>query len=231
MTARLKQNRQAAYALWRQVPYLQAVPTDVVNALADAATSRVYSAGEMIFAEGDPVAGLFLIEQGTVKIARFSNEGREHTLLTLSRGDTFNDVAALDGGPNPATAIASTESVLWRIQRDLLREIARRSPELSWALIESVARRTRYLIGITQDLALRNVRGRVAHLLLQQAEAYERGETPPMLTQEEIASHLGTVREVIGRTLRSLAAEGIIEIDRHRMVILDRARLEAEADV
>ncbi len=129
--------------LWNSVPYLSGLPPDTIQALAAAATTRTYQAGEVIFLEDDPVAGLFLIEHGVVKISRFSKEGREHILHLLQRGDTFNDVAALDGGTNPATAIAHTGSTLWRITRDDLHWVAERHPELAWALIESIARRAR----------------------------------------------------------------------------------------
>ncbi len=91
--------------------------------------------------------------------------------------------------------------------------------------------RARYLVGIVQDLAMRNVKGRLARLLLDQAEAAERGTPLPPLTQEEIASHLGTVREVVGRAMRSLAAEGVITVDRQRIEIADRTRLLAAAEV
>ena len=75
------------------------------------------------------------------------------------------------------------------------------------------------------------MRGRLARLLLEQAEAAERGETPDPLTQEEIASRLGTVREVIGRTLRGMANDGLISMERQHIVILDRVRLTEEAEV
>jgi CRP/FNR family transcriptional regulator len=218
-------------ALWRQVPYLEALNESTVAALAAVATPRHYSAGEYIFDEGEPVAGLFLVESGRIKISRFSKEGREHILHFMNRGDTFNDVAALDGGPNPATAIAHTDAVLWRVARPDLQRIATQHSDLAWALIESIARRARHLVSTVQDLAMRNVRGRLARLLLQQAEAMERGDIPFALTQEEMASRLGTVREVVGRALRSLAADGMIEFERNRIVVVDRARLEEEAEV
>ncbi len=217
--------------LWMQVPFLSELPEATVATLAAAATPRRVRAGEYIFTEGDPVAGLYLVESGQVKISRFSKEGREHILHIMSRGDTFNDVAALDGGPNPATAIAHSDCALWRVARPDLRRIATEHPALAWALTESIARRARYLVATVQDLAMRNVRGRLARLLLEQAEAVERGDLPPALTQEDMASRLGTVREVVGRALRSFAAEGIVEFQRNRIVVLDRARLEEEADV
>ena len=218
-------------ALWAAVPYLEELRPQVVEALAAAASCRNYAAGELIFNEGDPCAGLFLIERGVIKITRFAKDGREHILHLLHRGDTFNDVASLDGGPNPASAIAHTDAVVWRIRRADLHRLAESHPDLAWALIESLARRARYLIGLVEDLSMRNVRSRLAHLLLAQAQAAETDEVPRLLTQEEMAGRLGTVREVVGRALRGLAADGIIEFDRHRIVILDPERLAQEAGV
>lgn len=216
--------------LWRSVPFLKGLDEPTIRTLALVATARRYSAGDTIFIEGEPVSGFFLIDEGHVKISRFSKEGREHIFHIMGRGDTFNEVAALDGGPNPAWAIAHSDCLVWRIARPDLHRIATERPALAWALIESISRRTRHLVATVQELAMLNVRGRLAHLLLGQAEAVERGDLPFALTQEEMASHLGTVREVVGRALRSLAAEGIIEFDRNRIVVLDRARLRDQAE-
>ncbi len=146
-------------------------------------------------------------------------------------GETFNEVGVLDGAPNPATATAHTEATLWRIDRLDLQRIAARYPELAWALAEQVAGMARHLVDLVEDLAMRTVKGRVARLLLDEAEASNADVVPRLLTQEEMASRLGTVREMVGRALRSLAAEGVIEFDRHRIVILDPERLAREAEV
>lgn len=220
-----------AFQLWRQVAFLQSAPNSAVGVVADAATLRTYTRGEFIFMESEPTAGLFLVESGVVKICRYSKDGREHILHFIQRGDTFNDVSVLDGGPNPATAVAHTDATLWHVTRDDLHAIVLRDSALAWAMIENLARRARMLVATVQDLAMRNVRSRLAKLLLEQAEAAERGESPTPLTQEEMAHYLGTVREVIGRTLRALATDGLIEMQRQQIAIVDRAGLEAEAEI
>ena len=217
--------------LLRKVSFLQGISDVALQKLVASSVRRNYSAGEILFVEGDPVLGFYLIESGSVKISRLSQDGREHILLLLGEGDSFNEVAALDGGPNPATATAHDDAVVHCVLRDDLRQTVTQHPELAWALIESISRRTRHLVGMVQDLSMRSVKGRLAHLLLDQAEANEADALPRMLTQEEMASRLGTVREMVGRALRSLALEGIIEFDRHRIVILDVERLRKEAEV
>lgn len=221
---------EAQHDIWRAVPWLEDAPGEAVRTLAAVASARRYAAGEVIFLEGDPAAGLYLVASGTVKISRFSKDGREYILHLQHVGDTFNDVAALDGGPNPATAIAHSDATLLRVDRRDLQAILTRYPTLAWALIESLARRARHLVGLVQDLSMRNVRGRLARLLLEQVQRSQDEEVSRLMTQEEMASHLGTVREVVGRALRSLAADGIIEFDRHRIVILDPDRLAEEAE-
>ncbi len=222
---------QKPLVLWQAVPYLTNLAPPIIDALADTATSRHYNPGVVIFTEGDPDNALYMVEQGKVKICRYSKEGREQTLNLFGPGDTFNDVAALDGGPSPATAIAFSEVTLWRVARADLQALATRHPPLAWALIESIARRTRYLVGLVQDLSLRSVKSRLAKLLLEQAQTAQQEAVPRMLTQEEMASRLGTVREVVGRALRTLVNAGIIEFDRHQIVILDLERLAEEAEV
>ncbi len=221
-------NRPNAAAILRSVHYLAPLSPATLDALISIAVQRTYEAGQPIFWEGEPVSGLFVLADGFVKISRHSIEGREHILHLLRSGETFNDVAALDGGANPATATAYTAATLYVLPRDELKRIVDQHPDLAWALIESMAKRARHLVSMVEDLSMRSVKGRLARLLLEQAQANASDSVPRLLTQEEMASRLGTVREMVGRALRSLAAEGIIEFDRHRIVVLDEERL-AEA--
>lgn len=215
--------------LLQQIPLLADCSSEVRDALSRVMIARRVQSGETIFLEGDPVSGLFIVAEGIVKISRHSLSGREQILLLVKSGDSFNDVAALDGGPNPATATAHVDTLLYCIPRADLRRIAHEQPDLAWSLIESIAKRTRHLVNMVQDLSMRSVKGRVAHLLLEQADAAASNQIRQTLTQEDLASRLGTVRELIGRSLRSLEAEGLIEFDRSHITILDPQRLASEA--
>ncbi len=225
------QTRSSSIDLFLRVPYFASQPREVLEMLADAAVAKYYPAGSIIFSEGEMTCSLYVVESGIVKICRIGKDGREHILHFIYPGDTFNDVAVMDGGPNPATAVAYTDATTCCISRSDLQHIARCYPSVAWALLESIARRTRHLIGVVENLSMRNVRGRLAHLLLEEAEAQRTHAIPRMLTQQEMASRLGTVREMVGRALRGLAADGIIEFDRHQIVILDPERLAEEAEV
>jgi CRP-like cAMP-binding protein len=200
-----------------------------LEALAAVAIQRTYPAGTTIFWEGEPATGLFVVGDGCVKICRHSSEGREHILHLLHRYETFNDVAAMDGGANPATAIAHTDAVVWAIPRSEIIRTTEHHPELAWALLESMARRARNLVTMVEDLSMRSVKARLARLLLEQAAHNDAEALPRLLTQEEMANQLGTVREMVGRALRSLADDCVIEFNRHYITILDAECLAYEA--
>jgi CRP-like cAMP-binding protein len=220
-------------ALFRRVPYFSNVPDDVLRAVASAATPRRVDRGQVIFLEGEPCAGLFVVAEGEVKIFKLSPQGREQILATLGPGGTFNEVAVLDGGPNPASAAAVMPGQVWVVAREDMRRLAHEHPALAWALIESIAGRARHLVEMVEDLSLRSVKARLAKLLLAQAER-SRGqgaiERSQMVTQTEMAARLGTVREMVGRALRELADEGLITLDRQRIVIDDPDGLSAVAE-
>ncbi len=218
----------------RAVPYFAALDGWIVREIARCTRRETYQSGEMIFMEGDPCAGLFLIQTGLVKIYKLSAEGREQTLHALGPGQSFNEVAVLDGGPNPANTTAVDATVVLRLPREDIRELAYRHPALAWAMLEHIARRARFLVSVVEDLGLRSVKARLAKLLLEEAQrSADAGsvERSQLLTQHEMASRLGTVREMIGRALRSLVQDGAIRIDRHRIEVIDRAELEAQAQL
>ncbi len=102
-----------------------------------------------------------------------------------------------------------------------------RYPALAQGVIENLAARARHLISLVEDLSLRTVSARLAKLLLTQAVGG--AEAPRRLTQQEMAAQLGTVREMVGRALRSFEEEGLIRFDRHRIIILDQEGLENKA--
>jgi CRP/FNR family transcriptional regulator, cyclic AMP receptor protein len=114
------------------------------------------------------------------------------------------------------------------LPNDAMRRVVERHPALALALLKEFTGRVRHLVNLVDEVALHTVQGRLAGLLLAQAEAAERGEGMLPLTQAEMAAHLGTVREMVGRTLKTFDALGLVRLDRGQITILDRAGLEAQ---
>jgi CRP/FNR family transcriptional regulator len=171
----------------------------------------------MIFGETEASGGLWLIEAGSVKVFKLTPDGREHVLHLLGPGDTFNDIAALDGGHNPANAGAASRVQAWVIPAAVLQATLASDHTLALAVIAGLARRVRHQVYQIEDLALRSVSGRLARFILEQAE--NPALAAPAVTRALIAAHLATTPESVSRALRVLEQSGAIRFDRHRILI------------
>jgi CRP/FNR family cyclic AMP-dependent transcriptional regulator len=212
-------------AILQQVSFCAGLPAPVVNALARIAIPLEQHAGSMIQIEGERAEFMYVVVRGRVKIARISNQGREQVLNVIGPGGHFNTVPMFDGGPCPANAEALTDVALLALPRDPLLRVTEEHALLALALLREFTGRLRHLVNLVDELALHTVQGRLAGLLLAQAEAAERGEAVPPLTQAEMAARLGTVREMVARTLKSFEALGLISLERGTITIRDRAGL------
>lgn len=213
----------------RRIALFADLPHDTLERVARASIRRTYAPDEFVIFEGDPCRAAYFVAEGRVRVLRTSPEGREQVLSQLGPGRSFNTVPPFGpGGLNHATAQAVEPAVLYAIPCEELVPLVTTSPPLALALLEDFADRLDHLTALVEDLSLRTVRGRLARFLLRQAEE-EANAVAREWTQAEMAARLGTVREMIGRTLRSFADAGLIRFDRQRIELLDREGLEAEA--
>ncbi len=212
----------------RRIALLADLSEGTLARLASAAVRRTYQPGEIILVEGEPCEAAYFLAEGSVRVYRLSPGGREQVLVRLGPGQAFNTVPPFrDQGANHATVEALSRVVVYAIPAAEFRRITGECPDLALAILRDFAERLHHLTNLVEDLSLRTVRGRLARFLLEQAEA---GQVSHRWTQEEIAASLGTVRDVVGRTLRAFADAGLIRMERHRIILLDRKGLEAEAE-
>ena len=211
----------SAGAAIQALPYFQSLTPTQVEQFARAFIERACDKDEIVFLEGEPCQGLYIVRAGSVKIYKLSPEGREQILRYMSAGESFNEVAVFDGGPNPANVIAAQLTTLWIVPRAAILDLIQQHPAVALAIIQNLGARLRHLVGLVKDLSLRQVSARLAKLLLETATEH----APPM-TQQEMAARLGTVREMIGRSLRQLETRELIKIERGRIVIVDAKGLE-----
>lgn len=204
--------------LLHALPYVKGCSQATVDLLCAAAVRRQYAPNETIFHEGDAALGMWLVESGSVKIFKLNPDGVEHILLLLGEGSTFNDIAAFDGGANPANAAALSGSQLWVIPTASIDAALAADPVLARRVIQLLALRVRGLVRQIEDLALYGVIVRLARFLLKQSE--DPALSAPGVTRAIIASHLATTPETISRALRTLEDNGAIRFDRHRIVIV-----------
>jgi CRP/FNR family cyclic AMP-dependent transcriptional regulator len=209
-----------------QLPLFARLEPVALQRIAPHMHEQTLAPGQVAVWEGEPCAAVYFVVHGLVRTRRMSLNGREHVLAYLGPGECFNLVPALDGGPNPVTVDAVTATTLYRVACAECRQILADHCELAHAVLEHLATEVRRLSDMVELLALHSVRARLARFLLDYAE----GRAPArQWTQEQIAVHIGTVREMVGRTMRDLARDGLIRRERGRIVVMDRAGLEREA--
>ena len=185
-------------------------------------------AGEIIFLEGEAAEGLWIVETGQVKIFKLSADGGEHILHLRGPGKSFNDIAALDSGSNPANATAlSPEAQVWLVPSEVLTYVLSQNTQVALNVIRLLAIRVRSLVGQIEDLALFSVTVRLARFLLKQAE--DPTLSGPGITRTAIAAHINTTPQTISNVLHSLEESGAVEFDRHRIVIVNEPLLRSIA--
>ncbi|MBN1977103.1 MAG: Crp/Fnr family transcriptional regulator [Anaerolineae bacterium] len=213
----------------RRIPLLAGISDSALARVADVALARTYEPGEAVIFEGDPCLAAYFIAKGQVRVYRLSPGGREQVLARLGPGQAFNTVPPFHPeGVNHATVEALTAVTVYAVSSDDLRRLVSQSPELALALLQDFADRLDHLTNLVEDLSLRTVRGRLARFLLEHADA---GGVAQCWTQDGIAAHLGTVRDMVGRTLRAFVDAGLVRMDRQCIVLLDREGLEAETHI
>jgi CRP/FNR family transcriptional regulator len=221
--------------LLRACPLFAGAGADEIADLARAAQAHDYNPGEILFLQGEPCRGIYVVESGLIKIFKqISTQpdgGREQTVRLIAQGQTFNEVPAFDGGANPVSAQALEPSSVLLVPRDAVAQIVRASRGFGQTVILDLAQRIRHMLMLVEDLSMRPVSSRVAKILLQSIEPADGigagAQSCARLTQREIADMAGTAREVVARTLRDLERQEVISFRRGRIEILDPTELAA----
>jgi CRP/FNR family transcriptional regulator len=201
-----------------------------LQALAQRAVERHFGSGEMLFWEGEPCAGIFLIVQGSVKIFKTSAGGREMMLALEQAPTTVAELPLFDGGPYPASVRAVEPVVSLFLNKNDFQQVCRQYPDVALKVLAVVGHRLRHLVGVVEAMTFGSVTERLARLILDAAKVAGADEFDLPLTHQELASRLGTVREVVSRNLARFRAEGLVRIQGHQIRIQDRAGLERESE-
>ena len=187
-----------------------------------------------VFRKGDPSRALYVIDQGRVKIATTSAEGREIVLNLLGPGAIFGEIALVDGGDRTADAVATEPARLLALDRAELIPYLEANPKLMLHMLVVMAQRVRWVASSLEDAAFLSLPARAAKRLLLLGEQFGL-DTPAglrltvSLPQHEMARHLGVTRESVNRLFQEWMAQGVIAIDRGVIVLTDLGRLGAIA--
>jgi CRP/FNR family transcriptional regulator, cyclic AMP receptor protein len=193
---------------------------------------RRFRRGETVFHLGDPGDALFIVISGTIKITLPADTGDEAILATLRPGDFFGELALLDGAPRSATAIAIEPTETYVLPRDRFRELIATEPIMREALLATLAAEVRRLTHHVEELHFLDITGRLASRLARMAN--EPGATTEPdgsirlagpLTQGDLAAMIGCTRQSVNKLLGMFSDDGVIRLDRDRIVVRDLDRL------
>jgi CRP/FNR family transcriptional regulator len=202
-----------------------------IESLASRAVRKLYAPGEMLFAEGEPCFGFYIVVRGRVRIYKLSPSGREQILALEGPGSSIAELPVFDGGSYPASTVAVEDTEMVFISRRDFQSFCLEHPEVALKVLSVVGGRLRRLVGIIEELSFTTVRHRLITYLLHASENASktvRGlalELP--VSHQELAHHIGTVRELVSRNLARLQAEGILEVDARHVLIKDLPALQA----
>ncbi len=227
-------SRTAPVETLKKAPLFADLSETEFKFLAARVVPRSFHPGELIFAEGDPCAGLYIVDSGNVKIFKSSAAGREQVLAIETPGHTVAELPVFDGGSYPASAMAVDDATLLFVSKQDFYSLCREHPEVSLKVLRVVGRRLRGLVAIIEELSFTTVRHRLVSLLLRLARTgrHEGAITEFNLpaSNQELAARIGTVRELVSRNMSRLQAEGLIRIDGRRVTVPNVKALQGVLD-
>ncbi len=203
--------------------------------LAARISRKTFSAGELLFYEGEPCKGLHIILHGQARIFKTSAGGREQVLAVNGEGESVAELPVFDGGPYPASAIAVERTEIAFISRKDFQDYCLEHPAVSLKVLAVVGSRLRGLVGIIEELSFTTIRQRLVSMLIRlaQSDGKKTAQGIEILlpgSNQELANRLGTVRELVSRNLMRLQAEGLLQVDARQIVIKDMKGLAALLD-
>lgn len=222
----------AGRMMLQRSPLFRGLPPDSFERIAALATQRHYRAAETVCSQGDPGETLFAVVTGKIRISTGSQDGREVFLNIMEPGDTFGEIALLDGGARTASAVAMTAAELVMLQRAHLFALLEKEPRVALELLRLCGERLRWTSGLLEDAAFLDMPARLAKRLLGLALLHgERGVQASTLriSQEDLAAFLGVTRQAVNQQLQAWKAKGWVGLGRGTIAVRDEDALKAAA--
>lgn len=228
--ANLDRNERRAVLL--RSPLFQAMTEDELDATLKFAVERHWTKGGSIFQKGDDGSSLMAVLKGRVKISAVSAEGKEVTLNVIAPGNIFGEIAMLDGNPRSADATALDDAALLVVERRHFLPFVRDNGDLYLRLLAVLCDRLRRTSMALEDLALFDLTGRLARLLLKMAEDYGRPASGGVridmkMSQRDISTLVASTRESVNKQLQLWRRSGVLKLDGGYIVLCRSAELRA----
>jgi CRP-like cAMP-binding protein len=209
-------------------PFFAELDDAAAEAVAAICVTRRVDPGEVLFQKGDPGDALYAVRRGQIRIGTGTDGGRRLTLNLLGSGDVFGEVALLDGRPRTADAVAVEPTELFMVRRRDFLELLQRRPTFAVSIIEVLCQRIRWMSERMEESVLLPLPARLARRLIALSEDYG---VELAVSQEELAIFIGATRESVNRQLQAWKRQGLVELGRNRIRLVDRLRLGPSAQV
>lgn len=189
------------------------------------AVTRNLRKGQLLFNEGEPAAGMFLVVEGLIKVFKMAPDGREKVLYVFPAGETLAEAALFGEGRYPATAQAVAAATVAAFPRQALLQLLRDRPELCFRMLAGMSVKLKYLSQRIEELTFQSASVRLASYLLGEMERRKRPQIRLDLSKRELAAMLGMTPETLSRLLASLREAGAVDVRGRSLVILAQDRL------
>jgi len=229
MAIALNELKQAALVnTLRGVQLFAGLPPADLHSVADIAIVKSLEKGDYLFREGDPSAGFYIVQKGSVNIHRVNAAGKEQIIQIFRPGQSFAEATLATDSGYPADARALEPSQILLIQKAGFIALLRRQPELALRMLGSMSMHLRSLVGQLEDLTLKDVETRLANWLVKRCP--DPNSVRPVAlelktTKRVLAAELGTVSETFSRTLAKFREQKLIEVKGKRVTIVSPLRL------
>lgn len=218
-------------SLLRSISLFSGLSDSELELLADRLGKHTFGRSVIIFHKDSPGETTYIIESGKVRIFVLSESGQEISVRVYGTGEVFGELSMLDGLPRSAGAAAMEETHVFALHREDFLELLKAYPHMASGIVATLSSRVRYTTEYAESLAFLDVDGRVAKRLLELTEQHgvqtpDGMEIALQLTQSDLASLVGATRERVNKVLGAFRAQGLIELDGHRIIVRDRRGLK-----
>ncbi len=211
------------------IPLFAHLDKEELARIGEVARERSYPKNSVILFEDDPGDALYVVVSGRVKVVLIGEDGREVILSTMDKGDFFGEMSLIDDEPRSAHVIAMENSRLLVLRRDDFHRCLDTTPRIALGLLRALSKRLRQANSQIGGLVLLDVAGRIARLLLQLADGDDGSVITAKLTHHTIAQMIGSSRETVSRTMRTLIEQDLIAVSQKTITIKNRKALQLAA--
>ena len=203
---------------------------DELQSLVNTITIKKLKKGEILFLDGDPASGFYIVFEGRIRVFKSNPDGKEYTIHVINAGQIFAEVAIFEVKHFPASSMAIERSTVGFFPKDRFLALIKEYPDISLKIIGSLARFLHEYNQMVEDLALKEIPARIAKYLLTKAGAVNKEVIDLDIKKAELALKLGTIGETLSRNLKKMKDNGIIKVNNLQITILDFDRLSSIAD-